>query len=71
MSDLKNCPFCGGVAEMDTRQPYAEYLTGKHGTAIAIYCRECGVGVSICKADVPDVCPEMVEEIWNRRTLTR
>jgi len=66
-SDLKPCPFCGGAAEMDTRQAYANYVTGRHQTGIAIYCVACGVQAMICRGDVPDVEPEQVMEIWNAR----
>ena len=68
--DLKPCPFCGGDAELDTRQSYRNISTGNLETAIAIYCLGCGVHQSICRGDVPDVEPEMVVELWNRRVAS-
>jgi hypothetical protein len=67
--ELKPCPFCGGDAEMDTRQGYTNYFNGRPETGIAIYCRACGVQQMICRGDVPDVEPEHVIELWNRRAL--
>ena len=69
MADLAPCPFCGGDAEMDTRQGYTNYFNGRPETGIAIYCRACGVQQMICRGDVPDVEPEHVIELWNRRAL--
>ncbi len=64
---LLPCPFCGGDAEMDAHQGYRELATGRVGTAIAVYCRECAAQVVTCRADVPDVTPEEVAEQWNTR----
>lgn len=64
---LLPCPFCGGPAEMDTRQGYINLSNGRTETAVAVYCTVCGVQASICRGDVPDVWPEEVAEIWNRR----
>jgi len=65
--ELEPCPFCGGDAEMDTRQGYTNCFNGRPETGIAIYCRDCGVQHMICRGDVPDVEPEHVIELWNRR----
>lgn len=65
--ELKSCPFCGGDAEMDTRQGYTNYFNGRPETGIAIYCRACGVQQMICRGDVPDVEPEHVISLWNAR----
>jgi hypothetical protein len=68
MADLKACPFCGGEAELDTRQGYAQFPpNGRHGSRIAVYCRECGADIGVCREDVPDIEPEQVAELWNRR----
>lgn len=65
--ELKPCPFCGGEAELDTLSQYTNVFTGAKETGIAIYCRDCVAEIMICRGDVPDVTPEMVEEMWNRR----
>ena len=52
---------------MDAHQGYRELATGRVGTAIAVYCRECSAQVVTCRADVPDVTPEEVAEQWNTR----
>lgn len=65
--ELKACPFCGGDAEMDTQQGYTNFATGRTETGIAIYCRDCGAQHMICRGDVPDIEPEHVIELWNRR----
>jgi hypothetical protein len=70
MSDgepLKPCPFCGGDAEMDTRQAYVALGSGRLGSAIAIYCTACTASVSTCREDVPDITPEEMTDQWNRR----
>jgi len=68
--ELKPCPFCHGPAEIDTRQGYLNYSNGKMEYAIAIYCTECGADISVCRGDVPDIQPEQVMELWNRRSTT-
>ena len=70
MEELKPCPFCGGEAEMDARQGYAQFPpNGRSGTRVAVYCRDCGTDIGICREDVPDVEPAQVAEMWNRRVL--
>jgi hypothetical protein len=70
--ELEPCPFCGGDSELDTRQGYAQFPpNGKSGTRITVYCRDCGSEVGVCREDVPDITPEAVVEMWNRRTPAR
>lgn len=64
---LLPCPFCGGEAEMDTRQGYLALGTGRLGNRIAVYCRRCDADMGVCIEDVPDITPEQVAEMWNRR----
>jgi Lar family restriction alleviation protein len=64
---LLPCPFCGGDAEIDTQQAYRNIRSGNLETAIAVYCRDCGAQVMTCRGDVPDVRPEEVIEMWNKR----
>lgn len=64
---LKPCPFCGGEAEMDTRQGYLALGTGRLGNRIAVYCRSCNADMGVCVEDVPDIEPEQVADMWNRR----
>lgn len=66
---LKPCPFCGEPAELDTRRSYRNITTGHLGDAIAIYCMRCVCDLSVCKADVPDIEPEQVAEMWNARAF--
>lgn len=68
MDELKPCPFCGGDAEMDTRQGYSQFPpNGRSGTRIAVYCRDCGAEIGVCREDVPSIEAEQVTEMWNRR----
>lgn len=67
MDELKPCPFCGGDAELDTRQGYSQFPNGQRGSRIAAYCRDCGADIGICREDVPSIEPEQVVELWNRR----
>lgn len=66
---MKPCPFCGGPAEIDTMQGYLNFSNGRMENAIAIYCTECGADISVCRGDVPDIQPEQVAEMWNKRAL--
>ncbi len=65
--ELKPCPMCGGPAEMDTLRGYRRWSDGSVGNAIAVYCTECTLEISVCRDDVPDIEPEQVAEMWNRR----
>lgn len=64
---LLPCPFCGGEAEIDTRQGYLALGTGRLGNRIAAYCRSCNADMGVCVEDVPDIEPEQVADMWNRR----
>ncbi len=64
---LLPCPFCGGEAEIDTRQGYLALGTGRLGNRIAAYCRGCNADMGVCIEDVPDIEPEQVANMWNRR----
>ena len=67
MHKLKPCPFCGGAPEMDALQGYRNITTGRMENAIAVYCTACSADMSVCYADVPDIQPEQVAEMWNKR----
>lgn len=66
--ELKPCPFCGGEAESDSMQAFRELSSGNISDAVAVYCRDCGAQISICKPDVPDITIEQVVGMWNTRT---
>jgi hypothetical protein len=73
--DLKDCPFCGGVAETDSLQPYRAIHDGHMGNQAAIYCTgSCSATMTLCHADVPHMTPEeclqVLTENWNRRAPT-
>ena len=58
MSDapkLLPCPFCGGEAEADHRQPFWHHATGKTGYQTAIHCHDCTVNLTLCHDDHPAV----------------
>jgi hypothetical protein len=70
-SNLLPCPFCGGAAEMDSRQGYRALSDGRIGSAVAIYCVACSAQHTACHRDHPDmqvddIC-EMVRSWWNKR----
>ena len=69
---LKDCPFCGGVAEMDTRRAYRSLSSGHLGTAVSIYCCGCSADMMHCYEDNPGTDPEALwddlRDQWNRRT---
>lgn len=67
MHKLKPCPFCGGVPEMDMLRGYRNITTGRMENAIAVYCTTCSADVSVCYGDVPDIQPEQVADMWNKR----
>ena len=61
------CPFCGGEAELDTHQAYAQIANGKIGHRVVVYCTDCGADQGTCVEDVPDIHPNEVIERWNKR----
>jgi hypothetical protein len=61
------CPFCGGEAELDTHQAYAQIANGKIGHRVVVYCADCGADQGTCVEDVPDIHPNEVIERWNKR----
>lgn len=68
---LKNCPFCGGDAEMDSARGYRNMRTGHVKSAAAIYCLKCYADMTWCYEDTPhmtveDVCDQLSEQ-WNAR----
>lgn len=65
--ELKPCPMCGSPAEMDTQRGYRRMRDGSIGNAVAVYCTQCSLDISVCRDDVPDIEPEQVAEMWNRR----
>lgn len=54
---------------------YAQYPSGKRGTAVAVYCISdngaCAADMSICREDVPEATTDELlhelAEMWNRR----
>jgi len=67
---LLSCPFCGGQAELDTRQPYYTYKN-EMGTRIAVYCTKCNADMGVCLEDVPEIEYPSVIEMWNTRPSLR
>jgi hypothetical protein len=69
--ELKPCPFCGGLAELDTSQAYRALSSGALGSRAAVYCTRCGAEVGFCYEDAPgtpreDIVNQVVDD-WNRR----
>ena len=56
--ELKPCTFCGGEAEIDTKQPFRAFVSGNIEDAVAVYCTNCDAQISVYESDVPDVHPE-------------
>lgn len=75
MSDLLDCPFCGGIAEMDTRRSYRNISTGQLGRAVSIYCMSCNAEMTFCLADTPELSVEEIADLateqWNARTKVK
>lgn len=69
--ELKQCPFCGGVAEQDYQQPYRSISAGNLGKACAIYCTTCSASMDLCHEDHGGVSPDdLMSELvaaWNAR----
>lgn len=69
--ELKPCPFCGGLAELDTSQAYRALSSGALGSRAAVYCARCGADMGFCYEDAPgtpreDIVNQVVDD-WNRR----
>ena len=68
---LKDCPFCGGTAEMYCNRSYREISNGFMGTGVAIYCTSCNAEMMLCREDLPecdtDELMEMISDNWNKR----
>ena len=69
--ELKPCPFCGGLAELDTSQAYRALSSGALGSRAAVYCTRCSAEVGFCYEDAPgtpreDIVNQVVDD-WNRR----
>lgn len=70
---LNACPFCPETTfpEVDLSRGYIAPHTGKHGTAVAVYCPKCLADMSLCREDCPDATPEdllnVITEKWNSR----
>lgn len=69
---LLPCPFCGGVAEIDTNQFFIAIKGGKAEYRAAIYCAgSCTADMGVCYSDVPgmsrDDVVSLVKEMWNTR----
>ena len=68
MSDLKPCPFCGRIPEIqeDSRWPRHGKYAGKRVDAFEVVCKN--MGCVICGADnVYFLSAEEAAEAWNRR----
>jgi hypothetical protein len=52
---------------MDTLRGYRNYKTGRMENEIAVYCTSCLADMSVCYADVPEIQPEQVADMWNKR----
>lgn len=68
---LKPCPFCGGLAELDTSQMYRALSDGALRYRAAVYCTRCGADMGFCYDDAPgipgeDIVNQVVDD-WNRR----
>lgn len=68
--EIKPCPFCGGDAEADLARGFVNWK-GNPCNAVAIYCQNCSVEVSMCYGDYPHLTLEEIYseclKIWNRR----
>jgi len=58
MERIKNCPFCGGSAEL--RHLYK-------WQAVCIYCTDCGARTPDIAVDASYCANDKVIEMWNRR----
>lgn len=72
MTDLKNCPFCGGNPR--TKMRFIQMGEGHDVAVFDVQCIECGVGRSVrLQLDKHDsfidvmASMDKVIEVWNRR----
>lgn len=69
--ELLPCPFCGGQAESDTMQGFRRMKDGRMGNAVAIYCTQCTVQMTMCHEDFPEYTPDdclgIMKDAWNIR----
>lgn len=71
MAELKPCPFCGEVVELEKRPLW----NGSHGYygcyEFIIQCKKCGCKINMDKNDTvyysEDVARDNAIEAWNRR----
>ncbi len=69
--ELKPCPFCGSPAELDTRQFFRHFQTGKPMEQVSVYCTSCSANVSWHPDDLSldrEETTELVVAAWNTRT---
>lgn len=59
--NLKNCPFCGGIASVHDCGEYSETGMIKLSDKWGIHCTQCGV------ATLPNSNLKELEKIWNNR----
>ena len=70
MSDLKRCPFCGDIAELDFAGKTFSY-TDKHGEPRETgfyYTVKCINEICGCRIGIYEE-PEMAIEAWNKRAI--
>lgn len=63
MTELKPCPFCGGAAELKTR----EYAMVGHKQQAYVICKTCGVTSAYFSENIAYCANEKAIEAWNRR----
>lgn len=70
---LRECPFCGGEAEIDHMRPFRIYSSGKPSEMASVYCRECNAEMAACYEDCEnsrdrgELMSDMIAA-WNRRS---
>lgn len=62
MSDLKQCPFCGGTAKLYREQG----IGGSFGSVVR--CEGCGAKSAWKQISYTTACDHEAAEAWNRRT---
>lgn len=71
MNELKPCPFCGEIAELEKR-PLWHGSHGYYGCyEFVIQCKKCGCQIDLDKNDTiyrsEDAARDNAIEAWNRR----